>query len=76
MLTDLNLYLYDWSNTGSSKKIAKECMNIVINTLIHIFNLGNQFFYSESTLIYKFLQLSPICGLSNIMYARNMFWQT
>ena len=76
MLTDLNqMYLYGWASTGSSKKIVKECMNIVINTL-YVFNFGNHFFYSENISFYRFLQLSPICGFVNITSARNKFWPT
>ena len=34
MLTDLNqMYSYGWSSIGSSKKIVKQCINIVINTI-------------------------------------------
>ena len=56
MLTDLNqMYLYGWSSTGSSKKIVKECINIVINTLLHVLNFRNHLFYSENILFYRFL---------------------
>ena len=50
MLRDLNqMYLYDWSSTGSSKKVVKECINIVINTLLHVFNFGNHFFTRKTS---------------------------
>ena len=55
MLTDLNqMYLNGWSSTGSSKKIVKECINIVINTLLHVFNCGNHFLLGKHLVLQIF----------------------
>ena len=47
------MYLYGWSSRGSSKKIVKECMNIVI-TLYDMYLISEIICLLGKHLVYKF----------------------